>query len=666
MTPVPVFDRLTRRAANLSAILLAGALIGLHPDMTRTLQVLCTVALVVGWLGAGAARPWMIGVWIAAGILAPAPLRLLAGREGPVLDVFWMAGLTASLLRVAAWSHWSLDPWTRLCAGGWVVTLVLGVPVLAARELAFDPRLMFDFGAVNSWTGWTAAHVVAWMGFVAWGHLLGVIWLDWATVRFASFSARPARILHPFWIATTIASLVAIFQGVVDLSFLNPPFWAERLRASGTLLDANAYGVCAALAALTAVVTSHGGGWTRWAALAVAVNLAGLGMSGSRTGLICGVVTVLAIGAAIWRSGNRGRLLAIASGAAAIVAVVVATSDATGPLKRLFERPAGTDDSFVAVVFTRPPYGHIAGEMIRDYPLTGVGIGAYQQLAADYWRRESDDMLAFDNAQNWWRHELSELGVLGALPLVLWSALLAWQVLLGRSRRERLFEAWLVRGALLAVGVGSITQMPTQAPVILLWFLTFVAWLPQLLQKLPLANIRVSSTVAIVLAVAYAAGHLVLARGSLSVAERAKTFGHEYVSGAYGAEPLEGSGTFRWTDDESRFVWPLRTRWFVIRVWAHHPDVSVEPVKVTITTPCGTLLDRTLANSDQLSIGVIVPEGLKSLDATVRVSRTWQPSSFGEPDSRRLGVGITADSVDSQALAESTHVPVKLEDTCDR
>jgi hypothetical protein len=657
------FERLSKRAACLSSILIAGLLIGLHPDMTATLRVICTLALVAGWLSAGTSRPWVITAWAAAAVLAPAPLRLLAGREGPALDVFWMAGLTASLMRTTAWGGWTLGPGTRLLAAAWALTLAIGWPVLAARELAFTPALLFDFGAVNAWTGWTAPHVVSWIAFVAWTHLLGLLWLDWLSARVAAEPDWMPRVLHPFWIATTVASLVAIYQGLIDLEALNTAFWASLRRASGTMLDANAYGICAALAGATAFLALHGGARPRALAIGAvvtAINVTGLWMSGARVSALCGVLALGALMVAMWRTGGFRRVIGVAAAATGVAAVVIVASGAAGPAKRLFERPDGATGSFASIVFMRAPYGPVAHDIIRDYPIAGVGLGMYQHLAADYWRKEADQELPFDNAQNWWRHQAAELGLLGGLPLFAWSAVLAWQVLFGRSRADRLFEATLVRGLLLALGVCSIVQVPTQTPVVLLWFFVFVAWLPRLLAGTPTPAPRGSHVAALGLALAYAASHVVLARGPLAVAERARTFSRPYVVGAYAPEVTEGGSTFRWTRGEARFIWPARTPWFVIDLWASHPDIAQQPVTVSVTTPCQTLLEWTFTGPERLSLGLMLPAGQTSIDATIRVSRTWQPSATGDPDTRNLGVGVSADAVQSPERARSAHIPLDL------
>lgn len=648
------FAAVTKGAATLSAIAVAILEIGFHPDMTAGLRVLCTLAAVAGWLLAGARRPIMHGVWVAAAILAPATLRLLTGREGPILDLFWMAGLTASLLRTGSWMRWSLDDTSRLLAGGWALTLALAWPVLVARELAFDPRLIVDAGAINSWSQWSAPHVVSWIAFVVWMQLLGLLWLDWLVGRRDTPPGRAPSLLHPLWIATTLASLVAIYQGLVDLSLLNTGFWAESRRASATLLDANAYGICAALAGPSAIVALRGVGWPRSGPLITlvwAINLAGLWMSGSRVAALCGGVALVAVGIALWRQAGSAprRVVAVAAGGAVLVALLVFGSGAVGPAGRLFDRNDDATGSFASIVLNRPPYGPMAQRIIRDYLPIGVGIGTYQHLAADYWRREADQALPFDHAQNWWRHQAAELGLLGALPLFLWSALIAWQVVLSRPNARARFASTIVRGLLLAIGLGSIIQIPTQTPVVLLWFMLLLAWLPALIDSPLPSFLRRPLPAAVApllagLAIVYAAGHLALGRGPLAVAERARAFGREYVVGAYAAEASE-AGAFRWTDDEARFIWPTPTRWFVIQMWAYHPDIDRDPVRVTLTTPCGPLAERVLTNRDYVRVGIAVPEGQKAIDVTVKVSRTWQPSSVGGADSRRLGVGIAADAV---------------------
>ena len=97
-----------------------------------------------------------------------------------------------------------------------------------------------------------------------------------------------------------------------------------------------------------------------------------------------------------------------------------------------------------------------------------------------------------------------------------------------------------------------------------------------------------------------------------------------------------------------------------IRLWAHHPDIAAKPVHVTVTSPCGVLFDEDLRSDASMSLGMVLPEGQRTLEATVRVSRTWLPADAGEPDDRQLGVGILADFSTDPAFAKSQLRAVKL------
>jgi hypothetical protein len=661
---VPALETISKRAAVFSVIAITVLQIGVHPDMTLPLQALSTLALVAGWLAVRASGEGVHAAWVCVAAVAPAVLRYAAGREGPVLDTFWMAGLSASLLRAQRWSRWQVEDGTRVCAGAWALTVSLAWPILVARELGFDPAVMWDLGAINSsGTVSSAPQAVSWILFVCWTHLLGLLWLDWLAGWWARHPNRLPAVAHGLWIGALLATGVAIYQGLFDIGFASTPFWTVRGRATGTLLDANAYGMCAAIAGPVAFVVLRSRGLAAAGGAVVIATLVGVWMSGSRNAAVAAAVGAVALAVAIWQSagaGARRRLPLVVGGAAVLIIAIVFFSGATGPLRRLLERPAGATGGIVDAVLSRGPYGATSLAIVRDYPVVGVGIGSYQLLSADYWRQMANDALPFDTAQNWWRHQLTELGVIGALPLFLWSAVIGWGAIRARAYPDRQFEATVVRGVIIAIGLASVIHVPTQTPLVLLWFFLLVAWMWRVANSGHATVFALPWIVAVGFAIAYAAGHVVLARGSLAVPERAARFERSYATGVYRPEMLDTGGEFTWTRERATFVWPARTRWLVVRVWAHHPDIAADPVRLTLKTPCMTLLDEKLTSGARLSLGVLLPEGVRAVEAVLTVSRTWRPSDFGESDRRELGAGITADFVETKAIAQETMRQVEL------
>jgi len=674
---VPIFERLSKTAATASVLLIVLLLLAFHPDLTPALRVVTIAAIVLGAAVSRHLQSRLFVCWVACAMLAPAILRALTAREGPVLDLFWMGGVSASLLRFSSWSRWKLPaPW-RVLAAGWALTLALAWPVLLARETAFSTRLLTDEAAINSWAMLSAPQVAAWLLFVVWTQLLGLLWLDWACERFEERPEAVVPVAHGIWIGATLSSLVAVYQGTVDLKFLSTPFWASLARATGTLLDANALGMCAALAgpiAFLALRVTRTLDPTRdtdervinaIAFLAFVVNLAGLWMSGSRAAMLCGVVAGATFLASVWSSADaraRRALQWAAAGVAALVVIIVATSSTIGPAKRLAEIPA-SPRSGLSTIFTRGPYGQIANQIIREHPIVGVGIGSYQILSPDYWRLQADAALPFDNAQNWWRHQLSELGVLGSALLFIWSAVLVWYIATARARAEYRLEATIVRGLLVALGISSFIQVPTQTPIVMLTFMLLVAWATWLMPFPARVAGRTTPTwawiAALLLAVTYAGGQLVLAGGPLAVTERARRAQRLYAVGTYPPELMKGR-EFNWTKGDASFIWPAKTRWLVLRVWAQHPDMAAEPVHVTLTSPCGVLVDEALETPTPVSIGVTLPDGQRTLEAHMHVSRTWRPSEHGSNDERDLGAGIMAEFVEDPTVAVSQNRQVSL------
>ena len=631
----------------------------LHPDQTWQLRLAGMGAFVLGWFasrsGGGVA---VQTACLLAAPLAPAVLRGLTGREGPVLDLVWMSALTASLVRGTAWTAWSMPAAWRVPAGAWVFALTLAWPVIALREVQFAPLGLWELGRVSGEAGLTAVHAVMWTCFVVWTSLTGLLWLDTTSDRLADTSDGIPGAAHGLWIGGTVASVVALYQGLFDMGAANTAFWADQGRATGTMLDANAYGVVAALSGPLAFRALAASGRPESLAIAVAVllvNVGGVWLSGSRTAALCVVVGLVGLIGSVSTGTAAVRRLVPAAlvGMVLMMLVVVVGGKATGPVRRLLELPDSPRAALSAIV-NRGPYGTIAALMVLEYPAAGVGPGGYNVIAPDYYRRLWGSGLPFDNAQNWWRQMIAEGGVLGGLAPIVLSALVAWSVLRVPSAPGRRRHATIVRGLLIALGLASGIQAPTQAPLVMLWFATLAGWLPSLLSGSPSRAWsqpwpRAAWVAGLTLAVGFTAVQTSLAFGPLDPAARARRTGREYVAGAYQAEALPGSetGHFNWTTGSARFEWPARSPWMMLRFWTPHPDIATNPVRVTITSACGPIVDEMVDSAEERAIGLRLPRDLASLRAEVHVSRTWQPSSDGvSHDNRRLGVGVVVGFVD--------------------
>jgi hypothetical protein len=602
--------------------------------------------------------------------LAPALLTWLLGVAA--LNVFYtglLAGLFGALLPRIPRDRWALPPWWALLLGTWALTVAIGWPVMIVREAGLRLGTLRDIGALDTWAMLSTPQVESWILYVAITQLVGVLWLDWL---FANETQNPtdrgSRIPDPvlgLLTGATIASLVAIYQGTVNIGFLSGGVWPDLRRAAGTLLDANAYGAIAALAgplAFVAIPALRPRHVRIWQSAALAINWAGAWMSGSRTAFVCGALGTVLLVYELLRVGRRtgeerANMSSLLAGAAALVLVVIALAGAIGPVRRM---AAGVDVPF-ADLWSRGGYGTVATRMLRDYPWTGVGIGSFNWMASDYWRILAHDRLPFDNAQNWWRHQLVELGIVGGLSVIAWSLLIAWIVLTRRTPAEHRVEVATLRGLLIGVGIASLLGVPTQNPIVLLLFFYLVARFANLTNprpsnpRIPDPRSRIPASAWIAgatIAVLYASGQLVLARGPLKPVTRAEVTNHDYITGTYPGERLP-HGSFRWTRKRAAFAVNAPTQHLVLRFHVEHPDIATHPVKVRITTACQTLVDEFLTDTDVNGRAYELPAGQSRIAFDTEVSRTWRPADVGKPDRRDLGLAVEVDFVGTETVVSS-------------
>jgi len=659
-------ERLSKRIALLAVAFAMALHLYVDPAAGWAIRAAAVAAFVVSWMSA---RRWpSIAPAVVLAVLPLGPALLTMIFRVAALNIFYtllLAAVLGSLLPRVPFDRWALPRWWAILLGAWALTLALGWPVMIVREAGLRLGTLRDVGALDSWAYLTTPQVESWILYVAITQLVGLLWLDWLFV--AGFGTRDSGLApHGLWLGVSIASVVAIYQGTVDVSFLSGGPWPGLQRAAGTLLDANAYGTIAAFAgpiAFVSIPSLHLRHTRSAQAGALAINWAGAWMSGSRTAFVCGALGTLLLVyeliRASWRTEGEARgTSSLLAGIAAVVLVLIAVAGAVGPFRRMVSGASLT----VGDLWTRGGYGTVAMRMIRDYPLTGVGIGSYNWMASDYWRVIANDRLPFDNAQNWWRHQVVELGVVGALPVIAWSLLVAWLVFTRRTPSTNRVETATIRGLLIGLGIASMLGVPTQNPIALLIFFYLVARFENL-TRVPSPESRVPTAAWIagaMIAVIYASGQLVLARGPLKPLERAERTNRDYIIGTYPGEALE-TGYFRWTQKRAMFALAAPSRFLVLRFHVEHPDIGTHPVKVRITTACQTLVDEFLTESSIDARNYELPDGQSRVIFETEVSRTWRPVDFGKSDRRQLGLAVQADFIGTRDVVTSQGRWIPLE-----
>jgi O-antigen ligase/polysaccharide polymerase Wzy-like membrane protein len=394
-----------------------------------------------------------------------------------------------------------------------------------------------------------------------------------------------------------------------------------------------------------------------WAAtLAYVVLAAATWESGSRTALLAlGTGTVGVVVAVLqrrkWWQPRMAHIVLLIGAAVVVLAMFIAPrgGNSPSPLQRVFDRlprPESEDLSrFGREMWARFGYGTAAGAIIEDHPITGVGIGAFHIVVNDYLHRERQGALPPDNAQNWWRHQIAELGALGALPSIVLSIAVLALIWRGGPYVEPFGSTTVLRMVLTGVGLASLLGVPAQHPSTWLAFVTVLFWLLALYRRgrqeaEPTA--RGWWVTAIVLAGATALGQAWSARADLRMPERAMWTGAPVWYGFAPPEGVSDYGELRWMARHAVRVMEVKNEWVQLAIWPPGGTPETERPFLHVAMNHRDVLDAYIPPNGPVVYYMRVPEDSTWMMLELDVS--------GAPDDDRT-LAVALDWVDTPPAA---------------
>ena len=408
-----------------------------------------------------------VGLVLVFTYIFPIIIRTVTGLNYSPFSVVWTAGLLGAIAPDVVRSGWHV-PAARFRAAlvCWALTVVAGTFIVVLREFDFTWTTVWSTSVANSSAGGWPSFVVTWSLHTSLVLLSGILWFDWLCgVPALAFRAG---VVLPLAASVVVMIAAALYQLFVDVTFLNPTIYGALGRASGTVMDGNLCGTIAGLWIGGAALLVHSSRLPyRSALLVCSVTACWLAVwaSGSRTGLAAALIVSLYIAAAFAR-GRAIRATVVALAASIVIVTVVGLAPAAnvvGPLQRIRQLvprlDAGSLRALASELWNRNGYGAISTAMIGDFPVFGVGVGAFHTMQADFARSHGLPIVPPDNAQNWYRHQVAELGVAGSVGWVWWVVLFG-AFLLRRASKEPLLYA--ARGMVVAFAAISLLGMPGQ------------------------------------------------------------------------------------------------------------------------------------------------------------------------------------------------------------
>ena len=596
-----------------------------------------------------------VGVVAATAYSAPALLTAIFRIYDYHQLSIWLAALAGVIVAHERATGWHVPRAWKAPLVGWALVLAVTWPIVAAREVDFSLIAAGTHGVANGLAQLSPPLAAGFVILVALSQLLGLLWLDFLWQRYRADVREFARtVVLPFALGAAASSSVAIYQRLVDLDFLNLPIWTNLGRAGGLMNDANSLGMGAAIWAPLAIAA----GWTgtRRYLLGIvlyAILAAGMWSAGSRTALVALTAGSVGIIIGVLRQGGLwhariGRIAAVAAVVMFILAAAVVPRDfeSGNPLKRAFDRVPRLEAAeirrfIVEDLWLRFGYGQAAVDIVKEHPLAGVGVGAFHLVGAEYVYRARGRTIAADNAQNWWRHQIAELGLLGALP-ALWASVLVILMLRGEATAALAPSVAVLRGVIAGVGIASLFGVPTQHPATWLSFATAVFWLHTLIDRQdagPAAPDSGRRWIALIVLASLVAINLSLtARGSLRPLARALAVAAPYYQGLSASEGLSDYGDFHWAARHTRAVLPVGNRWLQLTMWAPYSDVGTRQVRARVTLNDREVVTQAFDTDEAVTWFLEMPAAAKAVtlqfDVDGRVPRqraiqtafAWRPA----------------------------------------
>jgi hypothetical protein len=353
-------------------------------------------------------------------------------------------------------------------------------------------------------------------------------------------------------------------------------------------------------------------------------------------------------------AGNRRNLIiAAAVGVAIVLGLLILNSTTMTVITRLYGLiPGLADTTFVSsltALWQRFGYGSAAMRMIAEYPLEGVGAGMFHTLIMDYRVLVSDLFIGPDNAQNWYRHITAEFGLLGALPMLIWTVMFAKRLFTRSAPGSDRFSSWAIASPLVAFGLISSFSVPGQSIPVVITFWTLAFWFLQLQAPEPPSPPSPSREPAwawmtiVALVVVHAGLTLSAAYGTLLPQHRAARWGWAYTGGMSKLEPnADGTPGRRWANLRSISTIPVKGTVLKFVAWvSDHPDADAHPLHVRVRADGKDYFEGDLKRTDVVRLDIPAAPGAKDMIVETWISRTFRPSQVDPKSHDRRDLGLS-------------------------
>jgi O-antigen ligase len=473
------------------------------------------------------------------------------------------------------------------------------------------------------------------------------------------------KVLVSLSFAAALALGFSLLQRYYSLSLGNTPLFIRFNQINATFKDANSFAAFLTgfvpLALGMALSFRRGVKW--FSASLVVFSLFVFPAVGSRASLAALFVALLGFALLAASGGGwpiKKKLIYVALSGfaiASLLGLLLAFQSRSALVKRiapglgLFSEDLTVDQFFNK----RLRLWSAAWAMVKAYPLTGVGLGAYIIELPNYLQSLGMPLKRSDSALNYPIHVAAELGLVGLL-LVVWVAAAVLKQL-GMSWRSRSPDARFllagVLGGIAAFGVNFMFQTYVGSFDVkyTFWLLLALALAMGGGGTLPARGEKPGRRFVILgltLVLVFGAVHFWNSSRSLSLEARTADLRIKQDFGLDRVEKTTDGREFRWTGRRAGLTVTVLGPTLRVPLLASHPDISRHPVRVRVYQVEGFFRGKRLLSDITIRDGLwqtytlsLPGESGREVFLFFEVSRTWNPQkALGVRDPRNLGVAI--------------------------
>ena len=472
--------------------------------------------------------------------------------------------------------------------------------------------------------------------------------------------------------ATFLSLILGLYQHFIDLKFGNNPGKIIQELINATFKDALSFGAYVAITVplFLGIFFAFRGILRILSFLIVILSMYLIFFIGSKSGLLCLIISLLLFiflcmklvfnllktKPLSFKKDNLSTIMVFFLVVAIIIGLILFNESITEKIEksRLLQRFQPLNSVFEGRAET---LWKMAVPMITDYPLSGVGIGAFIIEISNYSEMHKIDIKFSESAENYILQVGSELGIIGIF-LILW---IFWEIIKQMRRSYMKYHSndrnkFILIGAIVGVisfllNIQFHTYIGSYEIKYTFWLLVGLVFCYSQIdegEEKKAGPKRYFTALCIFLIAFYGGVHLWNSTHSLSLERRTEQFNLKQNFGLYQTEKASDGREFRWTKSYGGILIKVEKATMVIPLLVSHPDIEKKPVKIHIFLiedlfKKKKLLDEiTVTKSVWNTYKYSIPEELnKELILLIKVSRTWSPQKFfGTPDPRNLGVAV--------------------------